>query len=51
MEGEDKKYSVKYDITNDRIEASQIKAKLENGILELTLPKSAEKKAVVINVE
>eukprot|EP00026_Physarum_polycephalum_P018503 Phypoly_transcript_20114.p1 GENE.Phypoly_transcript_20114~~Phypoly_transcript_20114.p1 ORF type:complete len:183 (+),score=37.66 Phypoly_transcript_20114:127-675(+) len=51
VEGETKKYSVKYDITNDKVEPSQIKAKLENGILELTLPKNPEKKPFVINVE
>lgn len=38
-----KKYVAKYELGNETIESSDIKAKLENGILDITLPKSAKK--------
>jgi len=44
------KYFTKYDLQQDKIEPEQIKAKLENGILEISIPKSSNKR-VTVNVE
>lgn len=44
-------YSLEYDVSQDKVDPSQVKAKLENGILEITLPKSVDKKSHVVNID